>query len=292
MSHCIAMADDPRCASRDLRSGPAARTAILLGAALLFAVPAAFAGEGWEFSLGAGGFASSAYPGSDERFLAPVPMAKAAYSSGGFEASASVMEGLGLRYVDMEARVFASLGLNFGEKRGAEEFSAGLFSRRHDAETRSLLEGSPETESLLRAGLKLGWISPVGVVGASLDYHPTRVEGAGLEHGLLGSAFWLAPVPLSDRLTVTAMLALEAMDGAYAEAWHSVGAPTAELEAFEARAGLRSCLVFLGLDYAFAERWTASLVAANAFLLADAARSPYTRSRYQPTFALTTAYAF
>jgi outer membrane scaffolding protein for murein synthesis (MipA/OmpV family) len=140
----------------------------------------------------------------------------------------------------------------------------------------------------------LGWISPVGILASALYYQPTLVSGDADElfHAFVPSIFWLAPVPVTDRLTVTCLASLDFMDRRYAAAWFSVEEPTAELAAFRARAGLRDVQLIVRAEYRLTERLAATLLAGNLYLLADAADSPYTRTPYRLKAGGYLSYAF
>jgi hypothetical protein len=227
--------------------------------------------------------------------MAPAPILKVSYGVGNLNLYASFLDGLGIQYLDMERRVLVGGAVNFGRNRDDEGYRAVLFPRDYGRRIAEHLAGSPAASSLLRAESMLGWVSPVGILGVSLKYFPTTVEEAGGDdfyHAFLPSAFLLLPLPLTEKLAVTGMATLQFMDKNFAAAWYSVKESTAGLEEFDAEAGLESVRFTVQTDYMFTERIGASIFAESAFLLNDAAESPYTRSRYQFVSGLYAFYKF
>jgi outer membrane scaffolding protein for murein synthesis (MipA/OmpV family) len=270
------------------------RAPLLAGALLACSVSLVGAGENWTFVVGGGGYVSNVYGGSDESFIAPMPIAQASYKTGNLEFSASILDGIGINYLDEERHFLAGVGVNFGEGRDSEEYSTGLYNLKHSKETERFLDGSPTVSSIVRSALTIGWLSPVGVLGASLKYQPTTLEGDTDEffHAFLPSAFWRLPVPVSEKLMITGMLEVEFMNKGFADAWYTVDTMTTELDTFEAEAGLRDIRFCIQADYMFTEHIGATFLAENSFLLMDGADSPYTRSRYQLTSGLGVFFTF
>ena len=240
---------------------------------------------GLSFSLGAGAFLSNTYVGSEDYAAAVMPIATVEYAAGPVSFSASVMDGLSVGYVNVDRRFFGSLSANFGEERNRKTYSAGFFPADHRDEIAARLAGTPNVSTAAYTELMLGYISPVGLLGTIIGYHPTDSEGADgndrFHHGLLASAFLLLPVPVTDRLSVTAMLAVSVMNSSYSDAWYSVPETAAELEPFNAEAGLRDFQFFLQAEYLLTERFGVSFMVANLWLLGDAEKSPYTNAGYQ-----------
>jgi len=245
----------------------------------------------WEFELGAGGCSSNAYAGSAERVVSPLPCAKASYRDGGYSFQASLLDGIGASYFDLELRLLGSVNVGFGDDRNEDGYSVLGMNMAHDEDTRKLLRGSPAASTPLFMETKLGYASPVGILGVSLAYHPTTVEGR-LHHGFLPEVFYLLPLPLSERLEVAAMAALSFMDRGYAEARYDVDTPTKRLASYKAEAGLREMQFVVQVDYRFAGNFRATVLTGTSVLLGDAADSPYTSERYQFTVGIYTVRTF
>jgi len=261
---------------------------LLLAAA---ATEAHTAERAWEFELGVGGCSSNAYTGSAERVVSPLPCAKASYRDGGYSIQASLLDGIGASYFDPELRLLGSVNFSFGDDRNEDGYSVLGVTVAHDDDTRKLLRGSPTAATPVFMETKLGYASPVGILGVSLEYHPTTLEGR-LYHGFLPEFFYLLSLPLSEQLEVTAMASLGFMDHGYAEAWYTVEAPTKRLSSYKAEAGLREMQFVVQLDYRFAENFRATVLAGTTVLLGAAAESPYTSEPYQVTVGISTVRTF
>lgn len=128
--------------------------------------------EGWTFALGGGGLFMNTYAGSDEYCLAPVPEIKAAYSKGNYSFTASFLEGVGFTYLDMDRRLFGSLTLYPGNERDEETYASGFFRKDHSDRISRLLAGTATVTTFVYGELALGCISPLGIIGATAEYHP------------------------------------------------------------------------------------------------------------------------
>jgi hypothetical protein len=234
------------------------------------------------------------YLGADESYAAPLPFFRAAYRTGKIEVFASALDGLGLQYLDMDRRLFATAGVNLGSKRDSEKYNAVLIPMEHSARTKRLLAGSATAWNPAYAFCMLGWISPVGVLGGALYYQPTIVSGGGDElfHAMVPSILYLASVQLTKKWGVTVFSSLDFMDRNFAEAWYSVEEATGELKPFDAGGGLRDVQFIFQARYKLTEHIGANLLAASQYLLGDAADSPYTTSPYQLKTGLYLAYTF
>ena len=277
------------------------RTAgLLLALALVAATLAqpADADETWDFSLGAGTFLDSAYPGSPDHYVAPVVSFRAAYTRGKLTGFFSVLEGLGVNYLDPATGVLGSVVVGQGDRRHRESYSLVGFDIRHSDRTRQLLEGSDNLSTPLQANVTLGKVTRVGVVGLSLAYSPTTVESpeAGSDKatrsGFLYGLDYYIGLPVTGRLALAGMLAVKAMNGSYADAWYSAGGSTAAMPVFAAGAGWKSAQLAVQLDYVISETVSLSLIAATTRFLGDAARSPYTVKNHQQTALMQVVYDF
>jgi outer membrane scaffolding protein for murein synthesis (MipA/OmpV family) len=270
------------------------RKTFVAAALLLCVALSAPAEDRWSFSLGGGALASNVYLGADEFYVAPLPFFRAAYRTGKIEFFASVLDGLGLQYLDMGHHLFATAGVNLGSKRDSETYNALLIPIDHSARTKRLLAGAATAWNPAYAFCLLGWISPVGILGGALYYQPTIVSGESdqLFHAYVPSILYLAPVQLSKRLGITVLVSLDFMDQNFAEAWYSVEKATGGLEAFDAGSGLRDVQFIFQARYKLTERVGANFLAGSQYLLGDAADSPYTTSPYQLKAGLYLSYTW
>ena len=270
------------------------RTWTLVAVLSLCVVLGAAAEDGWGLTLGGGAYVSNVYSGADEFFLSPLPVARASYKSGKVEVFASTLDGLGFLYVDMEGHLFASAGVNLGERRDSEEYDAIFVRMDHRADTARYLAGTPTAWNPAYGFGMLGWISPIGIFASALYYQPTLLSGDADElfHAFIPSLFYLAPVQVTEKFKLTTLLSLDFMDSRYAEAWYSVEEATGELEEFHAEAGLRGVQLILQAEYFLTEHVSVGALASNLYLLKDAADSPYTRSPYRLKAGLYLAYTF
>lgn len=277
-------------------------TATLIGLVAL-AIPAAAQtqdgakGE-WELSVGAGVAGSPVYEGAREYYATPIPTVDVSWTRGSFSLSASILDGLGAMYVHEETGVIASASLNTGATRERDGYSLFVVPVDHSNSTEKLLEGTPDATGVLAADATLGYITPVGLVGATAGYRPTELDyprGAGTDdtlHGFVYQTFYMIPLPVTEWLEVSAIACLEMMDGRYADAWYSVETDTASLDEFAADAGLHRAQLVVDSTAMISERLGVSLLASGSVLLADAGRSPYTESEFQTSVVLTSFYRF
>jgi len=261
-------------------------TAIVI-AILILPLASAFAEQegGWTFALGGGALFMNTYAGSDEYLLAPIPEVKARYSKGNYTFSASFMEGLGFTYLDMDHRLFGSLTLYQGNKRDDETYAAGFFKKDHNDRIARLLAGTATVSTLVFGELALGLISPIGIIGTTVEYHPIRYENGSEDfyHGFLGSVFYLLPVPVTDRMMIIGRLAVDFMDDRYADAWYSLPEENSAARTFNADGGIKDFKSYLKIDYALSKHLGVAALALYSRLLCDAEKSPFTLAENQVT---------
>ncbi|MFP4206420.1 MAG: MipA/OmpV family protein [Spirochaetaceae bacterium] len=198
------------------------RTLMLLVLIAGCRAPFATAQDGWDLSLGAGVAQSPVYEGLD---------------------------GLGVTYIHEGRGILAGVAVSPGAERDSEGYSFVVTQVDHDKRTRELLEDTPTVRTVVAADATLGVLTPVGLLGTTVGYRPSVVEytrasgGDGTDatyRAFVGSLFYMIGMPVTERLSVMAVLSLELMDDDYADAWFSVEEPTASLDTFEAEAGLRA----------------------------------------------------
>jgi len=258
----------------------------LLGMLMIF-IPAQALGADriWELSLGAGGYISNVYYGSEEMYASPFPDIMVSYTKGNFSSSASFLDGIGITYMNPKQHFLAGIKMNKGEERNSEEYKGFGVSKAHSDKVKNLLKGTPDVSTNIKTELMLGCMSKLGIFGVSLEYHPITQEITGKSDrtydGFISSLSYMKPVSATDELNVTPRLALNFMDKNYAKAWYSVEESTQSLNYFEAGAGLRDIELSVQVDYKFSSHFSAALLAQNSFLLMDAGDSPYTTARYQ-----------
>ncbi len=272
----------------------------LIGIAVLLATQTLPAQEtGWGFTVGGGICGENVYVGSDDYYVMPVPNVKASYSKGRVAYSLSVLEGLGVTYMNPNLGLLAGVNINAGETRNSEEYSVLGIPVKHSTKTRKLLEGTPNTETPFAFNLMLAYSSPVGIFGVSLAYHPISVEYNQTDdlkdetrHGYMYSALYTIGGQATDRLSISGLLSVDFMDRNYADTWYTVERATKSLNAFQASAGLRSSLVAVEINYQISKRVNLLLVGATTILLGDARNSPFTVETVQRTMSIQTLYHF
>jgi len=235
--------------------------------------------------------------------MSPFPSVDVSYTTGAVSISASILDGLGVSYMHEGLGILGSVSVNFGEERDSEGYSFLATQVDHDKRTQKLLEDTPTVRTVVAADATLGVLTPVGVLGTTIGYRPSVVEYNGASGGgggggtdatyqaVVGSLFYLIGMPVTERLSVMAVLSLELMDADYADAWFTVEEPTASLDAFEAEAGLRAAQLAMEGSYMFADHFGLSLTAGEMVMLGDAADSPYTRGQFQTVVMLEAFYS-
>lgn len=273
--------------------------AILITISALGASPEIAQGEnGWDLMAGGGIYRDNVYPGSNDYYVVPIPMARVSYGRGDFSSYLSVLNGLGVSWLDEEAGLSISTSVRYGEERDSEQYSLLGIMKDHSDRTKRLLADTPTASAPAVYEATVEYQALRGVIGASISYYPTSLDYklAGQEdrdyHGLLSSLFYSIDGPVTDKLLFSAMVGVEYMNQGYADAWYTVRYPTAELGAFQADAGFRGANLSLQVTRMFSEKSGVSLLGAATFLVADAGRSPYTVERFQPSTLLFAFYNF
>lgn len=254
--------------------------------------------QGWDFSVGMGVYTENVYIGSNDHYVTPLPSFKAIYTRGAASYSISLLEGLGVTYVNSRRGFLTSLTVNVGDRRNSENYSVVAFDVDHSNETRALLRDSPDLFTQIYVSTMFAYPTPVGMFGVSLGYYPTTVEynRDGIEdevrQGFLYSILCIIQRPVTDRISLLGMSSLEFMSQEYADAWYSVEKEIGALKEFNAGAGLRDAQVAFQVGYRLSNRVSMSLDYLGTVLLQDAKRSPYTVEQLHQTIGVQTSYSF
>lgn len=254
--------------------------------------------NGWKFSVDGGVAGENVYVGSDDYYVAPLPSFKASYSHENVNYSLSLLDGLGVTYMNPAWGLMVDVNLNAGATRDPEEYTVIGVPVKHSSDTKRLLAGTPNLDTPLALTTTLATMTQIGMFGVSAAIHPTSVEyqRPGLEDetrtGLMYSAFYTVNVPLSQRLSLSGLFSLDFMDNTYADTWFSVDQPTLALDKFEAEAGLHSSMMVLEINYQVSDRVSLSAVGGSTILMGDAKDSPFTVETVQHQVMLQTFYHF
>jgi outer membrane scaffolding protein for murein synthesis (MipA/OmpV family) len=271
---------------------------ILAAAVTVLAVATtADAEEAWDFTLGAGVVGAPVYEGARDYYASPIPTIDLSWSTDTVSLSASLLDGIGAMYLHQESGVIASLTLNTGASRESDTYSRFVVPVKHSSHTQRLLEGTPDATGVLAADATLGYLTPLGLVGATAGYRPTNLDYPGGDddttyHAFLYSLLYFAAVPLGNSLEVSLAAQFELMGQSYARSWYAVKTPTPSLETFNASAGLHRVQLVTEATGMLSDRVGVSLLAAESVLLGDAGRSPYTERRFQTQVVLSSFYRF
>jgi outer membrane scaffolding protein for murein synthesis (MipA/OmpV family) len=276
---------------------PAALLPATLAAGLILGPPDATAGDVWNVRVDVAAARESAYPGSDEHQVMGFPGLEITRESGTSTWFVSLpWRGIGVTTVDPGTGLTTTLSANLGTRRSTDEYSVLGIPIELDERTRAFLAGSPTVSTPVTLQAALEYPTRLGVLSASLSYHPTTVEAAGSgqtsRNGFLARLQFSRPLLVSSRLAIVGQASVQVMDPAYADAWFSVDQATETLETFDAGAGVRDAQAVVHARYQATERVTVGLLWRSLLLLGDAAASPYTRDRLQETVVLRTSYAF
>ena len=285
------MTSAPR--SRRARPATAAATAGLAALLLLLALPVH--AQGWDLTLAIGGITEPIYPGSEHSYVVPIIDLRAETRRGPWSFSGSLLQGIDVTWFDPERGLLVSLNLNQGDERRRDVYSVAGFEVDHRASTRRLLSGSPELSNPINGTLMVGVLSPIGIVGASVAYVPTKVTGNAGEstrHGVLASLLHMLVLPVGDRLEMSTLARVEFMDGEAADTWYTADEIAGVRDGFRAGAGLRDASLAAQLRYSLTERVSITGVVQYTRLLGDAGASPFTTARGQTTALLQTEYRF
>lgn len=252
----------------------------------------------WEFSLGAGMGGENVYLGSDDYYISPLPSLNATYTSGNMSYSLSLLDGLGITYMNPNWGLMASVNVNAGATRDSEDYKVIGFSVKHSNKTKTLLEGSPDLNTPLTVTTTLAYTTPVGLFGVSMGYHPTSVkynqtaQKDETRNGLLYSMLYMVGAPITERLSFSGLLSVDFMNKTYAATYFGVDQPTQSLSTFQADAGLRSTMIALEVKYQLSKHVSLSAVGGSTILMGDAKNSPYTVETVQRTVMTQMLYHF
>ncbi len=278
--------------------GPAIGLGAVVIAAMVLVAGPAMAG-GWNVTMDLAAFSENTYPGSGESYLTALPSLRATRTEGLTTWFVHLPgRGLGVSRVDPSTGLTGTFAANFGGERGPDQYSVVGFAVDHDAATRARLAGAPTVSTPLFLEASLEYPAASGLLGATLAYHPTSIEGrpGGLDdqtrHGLLLSLEYTRPLRITDRLLVAGRVGLELMDGSYASAWFGLDHATATLARHDAGAGFRDVQASVFANYQVSSHVGLMLYYGGELLLGDAADSPYTVDSYQQTYLLGTSYTF
>lgn len=239
----------------------------------------------WEVSVGAGVASTAVYPGARERYLVPFPAIEASYGRGPLSVSASVLNGLGVTYFQASTGLLWSASVAPGAERRRDGYRVFGVRVDHSDHTAGLLLNTDDVSTPVSVTGMVALPTPVGLVGATVGYHPTKVRPLDparsdqVHHGMQYALLYLVGFPLSERLAVTGTVRSDYMNRDYARAWYSVEPDTPPLRPFEARSGFRATQVAAQLEYSLTSRIDLSLLGAASWLLGDARRSPLTQVR-------------
>lgn len=228
--------------------------------------------DNWNFTLGAGALYGAAYEGSDKYVVTPIPDISAEYKDGLF--FANVFDGIGSYFLQGENyKVGASIGLDFG---------------RDEDDDKKNLQGMGDIDMGPTANL-MGEYSfgPVQLSGkitrGTEDYGTT----ATLE---IGTMF-----PVSENLMVMGSLGPTWADSEHMNSYFGVSSAQSTRSGYSryrAESGLKSVGFTVGAFYSVTEHWDLKLMVKGDQLLGDAADSPITKDKFNPSFSLTTSYKF
>ena len=254
--------------------------------------------NGWEFSVGGGVAGEYVYVGSDDYYVTPLPSFKASYTHENVNYYLSLLDGLGVTYMNPGWGLMMDVNLNAGSYRDPDEYNVVGVPVKHSADTKRLLADTPSLDTPLALSIMLATTTQIGMFGASVAIHPTSVDyqRTGLEDetraGLIYSAFYNMDIPISQRLSLSGLFSLDFMDDTYADTWYTVDQPTPALDKFEADAGLHSSMIMLEINYQISERVCLSAVGGSTILLGDATDSPFTVETFQRQVMVQTLYHF
>jgi outer membrane scaffolding protein for murein synthesis (MipA/OmpV family) len=251
---------------------------------------------GWSVSAGVGLASTTTYPGASERYALPFPAIEASYSRGPFSVSASAMRGIAATYHQASTGFIWNLSMAPGPRRTRDGYSVLGIRVDHPEAVQALLASSPDAHTTVAAVAMVAAPSPVGLVGVTAGYAPTRVTPAepdAVERTSHGARYGLLHVmrfPVGRRLTATSQAHITYMSGSHAAAWYSVERATASMPEFLARGGFEEARVALQADYHLSATLSLSVLGNHRWFLGDARRSPYTRASHSHDFVIQLLY--
>jgi outer membrane protein len=234
----------------------------------------------WDVTIGAGAVYAPDFPGSRTSRALPFPSVEIFYKDR-FSFNGASLSWLAVN--TESAALSFDLSYDFGrqDSERAASFSPGA------ARLRGLgtIEGTPE----------LGLTASTTVRGLPV-YGGLRKAPDGQGHGgataHLGIDF---PVEIDPKLTAALSLGVDWVDENYAQAYFGVTSAQASRTRFreyDAKGGFNNASANLSVVYNHDRHWRAVALAGIGRLLGDAADSPITERRNQPTFGFFVSYRF
>ena len=233
----------------------------------------------WSVSIGGGMLTQPSYPGASSTRLLPLPFIEASYKDRLF---LSIIQGAGVNFL-ATPRVrlgvaavpeFGRLASSSDQLRGWGDLSIGMSAK---------LFGRVE---LLGPGAMLASVR--------------REFGAG--NGALVEAGATSTFPRMRHLIVSTTATVTWANGRHTQSYFGVTpaqsaialaqAQGSLVPAFTAGAGFRDTSLTLLAEVPFDRHWSVQAFVQIKYLLGDAAKSPLTQTRVQPTFAGFLAYSF
>jgi len=244
-------------------------------------------GPNWDLLIGGGGILMPKYLGSDKMQFEPVPFIDASLRTRYAQFFVNVEDGLGVSLkLSKSLPVTLSAGVNLGD------------GREHDAA--DVLKGTPDINNsyCVFGAAEIDLPPPVGELSTQVTYAPTTMDYKEAErkdtdyNALLVSLDWENGVGFS-RFMLDFEIGLSWMNADYAEANYSLTYPTDRLpKTFKAKSGIQDVHASTSLIYGLSERFGIALVGEGAYLLGDAADSPFTKQVFQPFGGAFIVYRF
>jgi MipA family protein len=264
------------------------------GAAMAQAVDKKDAGP-WSVSAGVGLVTTPEYEGGDKTVSGAVPDLNVSYKTGGYGTLGFGTKFKGLSWTFIEEKTY-SLGVVLSSGASRVDTKDGTVLRPGSKR----LKGMGEIESAAEFGV-LGHVDlgvPLifqfvkGSGDGKVDAKSNKIDG----HG--GSRLELSteiPWRISSDLSVSLSPNLVWADKKYNQTYFGVTSTQAAnsgFKAYNAKAGIKSVGLTMGLDYKLSPNWSASAAASFNQLRGDAAKSPLVQKKNQTTVAAGVAYTF
>jgi outer membrane scaffolding protein for murein synthesis (MipA/OmpV family) len=256
---------------------------LLLGASAGFAQETA---RNWSLELGAGAGYMPVYSGSDDMKVMPFPFINAEYNVGYAGVFLNMADGLGVHLQDTQCRL--AVGVNMGDERDNEE-----------DHVEDVLTGTATLKSPVKLVAALEMMTPIGQLSSSLEYAPidAKYDEALLPDeeysGLKATLNYMIGYPfLDNNVFALATIGTAWINDEYAEAYHSVLYPTAELDVFDAQGGFSDVHGSAGALISLSERIGMLVMFDWTQLLGDTADSPLTKREFQPGVTAIVSYKF
>jgi len=228
-------------------------------------------GSDWNFVLGGGAAVRPSYEGSDKFSVSPLPFVAINWKDRVF---LDMGQGLGVNVIrTSNLRLGVSVGYAPGRYQSDDDHLKGLGAV--DAAARGHVFGS-YSFGMLQFG-----------VDVSKDF--------GGSQGVLVRPDVSVKVPLSETWTLSSGVSATWANDDYMQTFFGVSSSQSRksgLDRFDAEAGFKSVDFRVGLNWAFSENWFATANVGLGVLLGDAADSPITESRVQPSVGLAVGYKF